>query len=207
MARTVDAPPPTQAVSRDVDTRCSDAGPQTVAGREQVRPSNPSLLESRPGADPAAAPLTQSRRTNQPACIRVPEAGSFGPATESLTVLFAQALAALLVYDVLSLMCSFEKMHRRVKGWKVIHRANESEVIDRVCKAVNYACVWYPKQALCLQRSFVTTYLLRKRGVPAQMVLGARQVPFKAHAWTEVEGHAINERTDVQSIYTIWERC
>jgi len=137
----------------------------------------------------------------------VPEAGSFGPATESLTVLFAQALAALLVYDVLSLMCSFEKMHRRVKGWKVIHRANESEVIDRVCKAVNYACVWYPKQALCLQRSFVTTYLLRKRGVPAQMVLGARQVPFKAHAWTEVEGHAINERTDVQSIYTIWERC
>jgi hypothetical protein len=98
-------------------------------------------------------------------------------------------------------------MHRMVKDWKVIQRANQSEVIDRVCKAVNYACVWYPKQALCLQRSFVTTYLLRKRGVPAQMVLGAQKLPFKAHAWVEVDGRAINERSNVQATYAVWDRC
>lgn len=210
MAHTVAAPRRTQVVSCDADTRCSDACPQLdspVAEREQARPSSPYLLKSCPGAHPATGPLTQDRSTNQPAGIRVPRTGRFRPAREPLLVLFVQAVAALLVYDVLALTSSFGKIHRMVKGWKVIQRENQSEVIDRVCKAVNYACVWYPKQALCLQRSIVTTYLLRKRGVAAQMVLGAQQVPFKAHAWTEVEGRAINERNDVQNIYAIWDRC
>jgi hypothetical protein len=76
-----------------------------------------------------------------------------------------------------------------------------------VCTAVNYACVWYPKQALCLQRSFVTTYLLRKHGFAAQLVLGAQKLPFKAHAWVEVDGRAINERSEVQATYTVWDKC
>jgi hypothetical protein len=79
--------------------------------------------------------------------------------------------------------------------------------IDRVCAAVNYACVWYPKRVLCLQRSVVTTCLLRRCGVPARMVMGARSLPFKAHAWTEVDGRAINERRDVQRIYSPLEHC
>jgi hypothetical protein len=37
--------------------------------------------------------------------------------------------------------------------------------------------------------------------------LGAQTVPVKAHAWTEVDGKAINERRDVQRIYAVWERC
>src|SRR5580704_7845541 len=86
---------------------------------------------------------------------------------------------------------------RTAAGWNVLRRA---------CVAVNYACVWYPKQALCLQRSFVTTYLLRKHGVAAQMVVGAQKLPFKAHAWVEVGGRAVNERSDVQA-YGVWERC
>ena len=73
--------------------------------------------------------------------------------------------------------------------------------------AVNYAGVWYPKQALCLQRSFVTTYLLRKYGLSAHMVLGAQKLPFKAHAWVEVEGRAVNERSNVQATYAVWDRC
>lgn len=68
-------------------------------------------------------------------------------------------------------------------------------------------CAWYPKQALCLQRSFVTTYLLRKHGIAAQMVLGAQKLPFKAHAWVEVDGRAINERSNAQATYAIWDRC
>jgi hypothetical protein len=93
-----------------------------------------------------------------------------------------------------------------VKSWKSAGQANE-DTIDRVCTAVNYACVFYPKQALCLQRSFVTTYLLRKHGVSAEMVLGAQKLPFKAHAWVEVDGRAINERSNVQATYAIWDRC
>jgi hypothetical protein len=53
----------------------------------------------------------------------------------------------------------------------------------------------------------VTTCLLRTCGIPAQMVIGAQEFPFKAHAWTEVDGRAINERRDVQKVYLVWERC
>lgn len=122
-------------------------------------------------------------------------------------ILFVEAVAALFVYDILSALCPFQHLHRMVKGWTVVPRAYPSDLIDRVCGAVNYACVWYPKQALCLQRSFVTTYLLRKHGVPAQMTLGAQGLPFKAHAWVEVDGHAINERSNVQAKYAVWDRC
>lgn len=122
-------------------------------------------------------------------------------------ILFIQALFVLFAYDVMSALCRFRTLYSIVKGWKVTGKAAESHTVDEVCTAVNYACVWYPKQALCLQRSFVTTYLLRKNGVPALMVLGAQKLPFKAHAWVEIEGRAINERSNVQLTYTVWDRC
>ncbi len=122
-------------------------------------------------------------------------------------MLFFQALLALLVYDILNIFRPFKTLHSTVKGWKVAEKVIAHDTIDFVCSAVNYACVWYPKQALCLQRSFVTTYLLRKHGVPAQMVLGAQKLPFKAHAWVEVNGRVVNERSDVQATYGVWERC
>ena len=120
--------------------------------------------------------------------------------------LFFRALFMLLAYDFLSAVCRFQTLYSMVKHWEVAGRP-QPDTIDRVCMAVNYACVWYPKQALCLQRSFVTTYLLRKHGIPAQMVLGAQKLPFKAHAWVEVNGLAINERSDVQAHYAVWDRC
>jgi Transglutaminase-like superfamily len=122
-------------------------------------------------------------------------------------ILFLQALFVLLVYDILSALCRFQTVYSMVKGWKVNGETDDAGIIDRVCTAVDYACVWYPKQALCLQRSFVTTYLLRKHSVAAQMVLGAQKLPFKAHAWVEVDGRAINERSNVQATYAVWDRC
>ena len=121
--------------------------------------------------------------------------------------LFFQAFVMLLTYDVLSVLCRFQTIYFMVRGWKVKSKTDRSDIIDRVSMAVNYACVCYPKQALCLQRSFVTTYLLRKHGVAAQMILGAQKLPFKAHAWVEVNGRAINERSNVQATYAIWDRC
>ena len=122
-------------------------------------------------------------------------------------VLFWEALVGLLLYDLLGLNRNFGRMRRLVANWKVTHRCSFPNAIDQVCNAVNYAGVWYPKRVLCLQRSAVTTCLLRRLGVPAQMVTGAQKAPFKAHAWTEVNGRAINEQKDVQAIYGVWERC
>jgi hypothetical protein len=122
-------------------------------------------------------------------------------------MLYLRALLALAAFDILSTFCRFETIYSVVKHWEVSSRPPDRNTIDGVCRAVDYACVWYPKRALCLQRSFVATYLLRKQGIPAQMVIGSQKLPFKAHAWVEVDNRAINERSNVQATYSVWERC
>ena len=124
-----------------------------------------------------------------------------------MRILFWKALVGLVAFDLLLLGRDFARLHRTVRNWTVIKKEMPLEVADSVCDAVNRACIWYPKHVLCLQRSAVTTCLLRSHGVPAQMVLGAQKLPFKAHAWVEISGRAINERVEVQSIYGVWERC
>ena len=121
--------------------------------------------------------------------------------------LFWKALLGLAAFDLFRFGSNFPRIHEFVRDWKVSSEDVRQDVSDRVCTAVNDACVWYPKRVLCLQRSFVTTCLLRHCGFPAQMVMGAQKFPFKAHAWTEVNGRPVNERRDVQRIYLVWERC
>jgi len=81
-------------------------------------------------------------------------------------MLFFQALFALLVYDILTKFRPFKTLHSIVKGWKVAEKATGQETLDHVCTAVNYACAWYPKQALCLQRSFATTLFAQEAWHP-----------------------------------------
>jgi hypothetical protein len=121
--------------------------------------------------------------------------------------LLAKALFSLIAFDQLGFSSDFPAMLQVVKDWPTAPDPPDTETVDRVCRAVNYACVWYPKRVLCLQRSAVTTCLLRACGVPTQMVIGAQKFPFKAHAWTEVNGSPINERRDVRKAYVVWERC
>jgi hypothetical protein len=124
-----------------------------------------------------------------------------------MSLLTLKALIGLLIFDLRGLGGNFSKMYDAVSNWPVARQQIGADAVQQVCDAVNHACVWYPKRVLCLQRSAVTTRLLRNRGVPAKMVMGAQNLPFKAHAWTEVDGRAINERRDVQRIYSVWERC
>jgi len=69
------------------------------------------------------------------------------------------------------------------------------------------ACIWYWKEALCLQRSAATACLLKKYGVPAQLVFGAQQMPFKAHAWVEVDGRVVNDKPYTSEMYAVLDRC
>lgn len=118
-----------------------------------------------------------------------------------------KALAGLMAFDLLGMGHNFARIHRLVQQWEVSEQVMPADTVDRVCAAVNYACVWYPKRVLCLQRSAVTTCLLRSCGIAATMVLGVQNWPFKAHAWTEVDGCAVNERRNVHGIYSVLERC
>ncbi|HET9184492.1 MAG TPA: lasso peptide biosynthesis B2 protein [Candidatus Angelobacter sp.] len=117
-----------------------------------------------------------------------------------------KALIGLLVFDVVH-NGNFGHIHNCVQQWPVASRPHSSDLVDQVCRAINLACIWYPKRVMCLQRSAVMTCLLRNYGISAQMVLGAQKFPFKAHAWTEVGGLPVNERSDVQRRYLVWGKC
>lgn len=124
-----------------------------------------------------------------------------------MSFLFWRALFGFFVFDARGFGRDFPRLYKFVKNQSVSKRAVRPEVVERVCQAVNRASVWYPKRVQCLQRSVVTTCMLRRCGIAAKMALGAQTVPVKAHAWTEVDDKAINERRDVQHIYSVWERC
>lgn len=121
--------------------------------------------------------------------------------------LFWKAMCGLILFDFFRLYANFSRLHSCVQNWPAARPSVSLDIVNRVCRAINQACGWYPKRVRCLQRSCVTTCLLRNCGIQAEMVFGAQKFPFKAHAWTEVSGRPINERRDVQSIYLIWERC
>jgi hypothetical protein len=123
-------------------------------------------------------------------------------------MLVLRALCGFAAYDIVIAVRGFQTMYSIVRNWKVSSsKPPSSETVSRVCAAINHASIWYPKRVLCLQRSFATTYILRKSGVPAQMVFGARKVPFKAHAWVEIDGQPVNERSNVFATYAVLERC
>jgi Transglutaminase-like superfamily/Coenzyme PQQ synthesis protein D (PqqD) len=123
------------------------------------------------------------------------------PAPKRSTILFA--IMGLTFFDCILSALSLEFLCRSVKAWPLRpkERRDQSTLIGEICSAVEKACVWYPKKALCLQRSAVTTCILRSYGIPAHLVVGVRPMPFLAHAWVEAEGSVVNDFPNVSKFY------
>lgn len=121
--------------------------------------------------------------------------------------LVAKCLFAFATFDFMGSSTDFAVMLDFVREWPNSTEPDPSVTVDVILAAINFASIWYPKRVLCLQRSAATTCLLRSHGIRAEMVLGAQRIPFKAHAWTEVEGMPVNERRDVRATYSVWDRC
>lgn len=116
-----------------------------------------------------------------------------------------EAIGGLIVYDIVSRM-GFARTHSLVAKCPVVKRRANDEMTARICDAVAEACAWYVKRALCLQRSAVTTWLLRLHGIPAELVIGCRPVPVQSHAWVEVHGQVVNDRPQYQIFFQVLER-
>jgi hypothetical protein len=97
----------------------------------------------------------------------------------------------------------------RVSGWlrrqRTASRRSWAATAD-VVWCVEEACVWYVKRGMCLQRSAVATWLLRRHGIPAEMVIGFRPLPFESHAWVEVDGQVVNDRPQYQRAFRVLDR-
>jgi hypothetical protein len=121
--------------------------------------------------------------------------------------LTTQAFVELIRYDAFMHRYRFADLHTRIHALPVYARRSLPNGASRISEAVARACIWHPKPVLCLQRSCVAVTLLRRYGIPAQMVIGAQRLPFKAHAWVEIDGKVVNDRPEVNSEYIVMERC
>ena len=125
-----------------------------------------------------------------------------------MLILVVKAYFHLVCFEVLLQFADFETLHRRIRNYPTVSSsANSVEHAIRICSAMDMACVFYWKHVLCLQKSAATVCLLRRCGIPAQMVIGAQKLPFKAHAWVEIDGQVINDKPYLPKLYGILDRC
>jgi hypothetical protein len=118
------------------------------------------------------------------------------------------ALILLTSVDALLKVGGFNTLHEVGKRWKLRQSSSDAaETIVGGCATVEKACVWHPKQKLCLQKSAVATCLLRSLGVPAEMVIGVHKMPFYGHSWVEVDGAVVNDHKNVQTFFQVISRC
>jgi hypothetical protein len=124
-----------------------------------------------------------------------------------MSFLVLKAYLKLIYFDFYLARGNFSALYHKVRNYPVGKQAAASDAVERICSAVDMACIWYWKEALCLQRSAATACLLKKHGVAAQMVIGAQHMPFKAHAWVEVDGRVVNDKPYTPEMYAVLDRC
>ena len=124
-----------------------------------------------------------------------------------MSFLVLRAYFDLLHFDLYLARGNFAALCQRVRTYPIREHEVSRAVVETICAAVNMACIWYWKDVLCLQRSAATACLLKGSGVSAQMMIGAQKMPFKAHAWVEVDGRVVNDRPYMREMYTVLDKC
>lgn len=77
----------------------------------------------------------------------------------------------------------------------------------KIAEACLEAASGVPFRTACVERSFATCSLLRKRGVAAEFCVGIRSAPpLEFHAWVEVAGVAVNDTLTKRSRFVVLSR-
>ncbi|MGB9072380.1 MAG: lasso peptide biosynthesis B2 protein [Terriglobales bacterium] len=124
-----------------------------------------------------------------------------------MSFLVLRAYLRLIQFDLYLARGNFQALYDKVRAYPIRKMPASVESTERICAAVDMACIWYWKEVLCLQRSAATACLLKRHSVPAEMMIGAQQMPFKAHAWVEVNGRVVNDKPYVREMYAVLDRC
>jgi hypothetical protein len=124
-----------------------------------------------------------------------------------MSFLVLKAYLKLVHFDLYLACGNFAALYEKVRRYPISKRTAPADAIEKICSAVDMACIWYWKEALCLQRSAATACLLKSCGVLAEMVIGAQQMPFRAHAWVEVDGRVVNDKPYIPEMYSVLDRC
>jgi hypothetical protein len=122
--------------------------------------------------------------------------------------LIAESYLLLLWAEFVITFRNLDFLHQRVRDTKIRHAGSGTLAsAEGLSRAMDFACVLFPKQVLCLQRSAATAILLRRHCIHAEMVIGAQLLPAKFHAWVEVGRTVVNDKPYVNELYQVLERC
>jgi hypothetical protein len=92
-------------------------------------------------------------------------------AERAVKALRAHASASQLTFDA-------EPVSEYVAAW-------------RLSRAVRKVLTRLPGDSRCLFKSLTLMCMLERRGIHQMVVIAVRPQPFAAHAWVEVDGHAV----------------
>jgi Transglutaminase-like superfamily len=123
-----------------------------------------------------------------------------------MSFLILRAYVKLIHFDLCIARGHFQALYSKVRDYP-LDKTEFPDATTKICSAVDVACIWYWKRVLCLQRSAATACLLKSYGVPAQMIIGTQQVPFKAHAWVEVDARVVNDKPYMREMYAVLDQC
>jgi hypothetical protein len=118
--------------------------------------------------------------------------------------LYARVLWELLRYDLLFAWRGMKGVRPRRAAAPETTASTDRQ--SAICEAVRSAAPFYWKPIRCLQRSIVTARIMRRHGIPAQVVIGYRPTPFFSHAWVEVGGRVANDSPVYQAKLQVLER-
>ena len=124
-----------------------------------------------------------------------------------MTFLVLRAYLKLIDFDLDLARGDFQSLYKKVRAYPIERMLAPSDAVEQIRSAVDMACIWYWKEVLCLQQSAATACLLKQHGVPARLLIGAQQTPFKAHAWVEVDGRVINDKPYMREMYVVLDQC
>jgi hypothetical protein len=134
--------------------------------------------------------------------------GESAPRTISRLRLIACALRELVAYDLQMALFGFHRVHSSLSRRKCVAVSvwPDRDLTSRIVEAVTTASSLYWRPVRCLQRSTVTTRLLRCFGIPGQLTIGYRAKPFLSHAWVEIDGRVVNDSPALAERLCVLER-
>jgi hypothetical protein len=105
------------------------------------------------------------------------------------------ALVVITAVDVGLSAVGFARIYAAVGHLPTIslrpHRSHAET--QRLGTAVERACAYYARAVTCLPRAISIVVFLRLAGIPAQLVIGVKRMPFAAHSWVEVDGEVVSD--------------
>lgn len=114
----------------------------------------------------------------------------------------------LLYMDLVMTFQGLETLHNIVRASRTMPISDPSSPSNELlCRSMDYACVFYFRRVLCLQRSAATAIIFRRYGRPALMITGVQILPFRSHAWIEIAGDVVNDRPYMREIYQVLDQC